>query len=224
MCRYLVIFAVALMVSNVAGQVKRANNPYAPSPVIESLVVATTKNVVAKPPSRSPEIKPVIVTIPAPAPSGALTSFYKIGVGDTVYVNLVNTAGASGNYTVRPDGTIDLAIVGSAVQVAGKTTTSAAGIIARLINVYTNPQVEVKITRFGSHKVEVFGLVERSGEKSIQREAVPLYVIKADAGVDPKATKVILKRASRTSADIFQLKDAATDDMLILPGDSVEFG
>ncbi len=223
MCRYLVILAAAILVIPVSGQIKRSNNPYAPSPLAENAVVSSTSVAVTKAPVRQPETKPATAAIQTLSPSGALTSFYKIGVGDTIFVNLVNTTGASGNYTVRSDGTILLSIVGSAVQVAGKTTASAAGTIARLINVYSNPQVEVKVSRFGSHKVEVFGLVERSGEKSIQREAIPLYVIKADAGVDPKASKVILKRAGRTTADILNLADAATDDVLILPGDSVEF-
>jgi protein involved in polysaccharide export with SLBB domain len=232
MCRIILscLFALICCSYAITAQSKRSNNPYAPSPSIESnissierVAVNVPTRTVATTTTREVKVQPSVSRdVKTTTPSGALTSIYKIGVGDILYVNIVNTSGASGYYTVRENGTIDFPIAGDNVVVGGRTTVSAAGTIARAINVYSNPQVEVKVSQYASHKVEVFGLVERSGEKCIQREAVPLYVIKAEAGVDPKATRVIVRRSSR-AVDSFLLKDASSDDILITPGDSVEF-
>jgi hypothetical protein len=56
----------------------------------------------------------------------------------------------------------------------------------------------------------------------IQRDAVPLFVIKAEAIVLPRATQVIIRRASGLT-DKFDLKDLATDDTLVYPNDIIEF-
>jgi hypothetical protein len=65
-------------------------------------------------------------------------------------------------------------------------------------------------------------MVERSGEKNIQREAMPLFVIKAEAIVNPKAAYALIRRAN-SQTETLSLKDAKVDDVLIFPGDIVEF-
>lgn len=215
-----IVFSVALLSLVSAAHAQSAsNNPYAPSPTARLV-----ERRIATPLSAPHKVTPKSTNVSqAPAANGALTSVYKIGTGDILFVNIANTAGANGYYIVREDGTIDFPIAGDTVSVAGKTTFSAAGMIARGISIYADPQIEVKVSQYASHKVDVFGLVERSGEKAIQREAVPLFVIKAEAGVDPKATHVRIRRPGKMAGGKLRLNDPATDDVLILPGDSVEF-
>ena len=47
--------------------------------------------------------------------------------------------------------------------------------------------------------------------------------IRAEAVVDPKATKAVITRAPLLKLETYDLRDANTDNVLIYPGNSVEF-
>jgi protein involved in polysaccharide export with SLBB domain len=151
------------------------------------------------------------------------TEIYKVGVGDMLFINLKNAAQGSGYQTVRTDGTIDFPLAGQDLIVAGQTVDDVEEILASRITLYPDPQIEVKIREYGSHKIAVSGLVENPGDKSLQREAIPLYVIKAEAMVSSKAAKVVITRAPLLKLETYNLHDANTDNVLIYPGNSVEF-
>ena len=151
------------------------------------------------------------------------TEIYRVGVGDVLFVNLKNSAQRSGYYTVGRDGTIDFPLAGENVVVADQTVSNIEEILASGITLYPDPQVEVRVREYGSHKITVTGLVERRGEKNLQREAIPLFVIRAEALVDAKATRVVITRAPLLKAETYDLRDGKTDDVLIYPGNSVEF-
>jgi protein involved in polysaccharide export with SLBB domain len=152
----------------------------------------------------------------------APTDIYKVAAGDVLFINLQNAAKASTYFTVLNDGTIDYPLAGEMVAVGGLTVEEIEDILREKIKLYENPLVSVKVREYGSHTVKVLGLVERSGEKYIQREAVPLFVIKAEAVVQPKANYAIVRRAN-SQTETLSLKDAKVDDVLIFPGDIVEF-
>jgi protein involved in polysaccharide export with SLBB domain len=152
----------------------------------------------------------------------APTEVYKVGVGDVLFINLQNAARASTYYTVLNDGTIDYPLAGQMVFVKGATVEEVEDMLRDKIKLYENPQVSVKVRDYASHTVSVLGMVERTGEKYIQREAVPLFVIKAEAVVQPKAAYAIVKRAN-AQTETLSLKEARSDDFLILPGDVIEF-
>lgn len=153
----------------------------------------------------------------------APTEHYMVGVGDVLFVDLKNSPRGSGYYTVRPDGTIDFPLAGENIIVSGQTSDMIEELLASGITLFADPKVEVKVRDFTSHKITVSGMVERSGEMSIQREAVPLYVIRAQAVVDTKATKAIITRAPGLRPETYDLKDPNTDGLLIYPGSSIEF-
>ena len=155
--------------------------------------------------------------------SRPLTGVYKVGVGDVLFVNLKNSARGSGYYTVRANGTIDFPLAGENVIVAGQAVDSIKEILESGITLFRDPQVEVTVREYGSHKVTVSGMVDNPGEKSLQREAIPLFVIRADAVVDPKATRAIITRGPLLKVETCDLRDANTDGILIYPGNSVEF-
>jgi protein involved in polysaccharide export with SLBB domain len=152
----------------------------------------------------------------------APTEIYKVGAGDVLFINLQNAAKASTYFTVLNDGTIDYPLAGEMVTVGGLTVEEIEDILREKIKLYESPQVSVKVREYASHSVKVLGLVEESGVKNIQREAVPLFVIKAEAVVQPKATYAIVRRAN-SQTETLNLRDPKVDDVLIFPGDIVEF-
>lgn len=159
----------------------------------------------------------------ANAESFSPTEVYKVGIGDILFINLQNSPKGSTYYTILNDGTIDYPLAGEMVTVAGLKTEEIEETLKGKIKLYENPQISVKIREYASHTITVLGLVEKAGEKKLQREAVPLYVIRAEAIVQPKAAQAIIRRANAVTETI-ELKDAKSDEVLIFPGDIVEFG
>lgn len=151
------------------------------------------------------------------------TEIYKIGVADVLFISLQNApAKASTYFTVLDDGTIDYALAGEMVSVLGLTTDEVEDLLKEKIKVIENPQISVKVREHASHSITVLGMVEKAGEKYLQREAMPLYIVKAEAIVQPKANLAVIKRANAETENI-DLKDAKSDDVLIFPGSVVEF-
>ena len=153
----------------------------------------------------------------------APTEIYKVGIGDVLFISLQNAPGKASTYfTVLNDGTIDYPLAGEMVAVQGLTTEDIEDLLKEKIKLYENPQVSVKVREHGSHTITVLGLVGKAGEKHLQREAMPLYVVRAEAIAQANASLVIIKRANSETENI-DLKDAKSEDILIFPGDIVEF-
>lgn len=151
------------------------------------------------------------------------TEIYKLGVGDILFISLQNAPAKDSTYfTVLNDGTIDYPLAGELVPVAGLTTDEVEDLLGEKITLYKNPQVSVRVRDYASHPITVLGLVEKPGEKFLQREAIPLFVVKAEAIAQPKADRVIIRRADSTTQTL-DLKDSKTDETLIFTGDFVEF-
>ena len=148
---------------------------------------------------------------------------YKVGVGDVLFISLQNAPSNTSNYfTVLNNGTIDYPLAGEMITVAGMTAEEIEDLLKGKIKLYENPQVSVKLREYSSHSITVLGLVEKSGQKFLQREAIPLYVVRAEAIVQPKAERVIIKRADSTT-EKFDLKDSKYENILVFPGDIIEF-
>ena len=244
-------FTLLLTLSaNTFSQTVGRNNPYSPSPNSKPKPTNATENkpagnsgntdislfVIQRSVSQIPDDRRPMIDIRPSIAQATLkiakvpatktlppTETYKIGVGDVLFVDLKNSPQGSGYFTVRNDGTIDYPLAGDNVVVAEKTIDTAEETIVGGITLFSAPQVEVKVRQYGSHKINVSGMVEASGEKNLQREAMPLFAIKAEAIVNPKATRVIIIREPQSKAEIYDLRDSKTDDVLIFPGNSVEF-
>lgn len=152
----------------------------------------------------------------------APTENYKIGVGDILFINLQNSSKGSTLFTVLNDGTIDYPLANEMVAVAGLTTEEIEDVLREKVKLYENPLVSVKVREYSSHKITVLGLVEKSGERFIQREAVPLFVVRAEAIVQPAASRVVIRRADSTT-ETFSLKDEKSENTLVFPNDIIEF-
>ncbi|HRI03152.1 MAG TPA: polysaccharide biosynthesis/export family protein [Pyrinomonadaceae bacterium] len=242
---FISLFIVVLVAAtNIAAQKldkKGNNNPYSPSPtatmnenvaISDPKIIKSSDDIPAKV-SRDVEVvrtttQPVVPPTSTPAKNvdrtpGMPVETYNVGIGDVLFVNLKNAPNASGYYTVRDDGTIDFPLAGDNVVVKGKTASEITTFIQSAVTLYSNPQVEVKVREFSSHKINVTGMAERKGERTIQREAVPLFVVIADVNVDPTATKVLIRRNQLSNVESYNLSDAKTDNIIIYPGNSVEF-
>jgi hypothetical protein len=52
---------------------------------------------------------------------------------------------------------------------------------------------------------------------------MPLFAIRAEAGVNAKADRALVTRAPMLKVESYDLRQVKTDDVLIYPGNSVEF-
>ncbi len=157
------------------------------------------------------------------AAAAAPTEIYKIGVGDVLFVSLQNAPAKDSTYfTVLNDGTIDYPLAGEMIAVGGLTTDEIEDALKEKVKLYENPQISVKIREHASHRITVLGLVEKPGEKYLQREAMPLFIVRAEAVVQSKASLAVIKRAD-SETETIDLKDPKSDDVLIFPNDIVEF-
>jgi protein involved in polysaccharide export with SLBB domain len=148
---------------------------------------------------------------------------YKVGIGDVLFISLQNAPSKESNYfTVLNNGTIDYPLAGEMISVTGFTAEEIEDLLKEKIKLYENPQVSVKLREYASHSITVLGLVEKAGVKFLQREAIPLYVVRAEAVVQSKASGVSIKRAN-SQTEKFDLKDAKYEEVLVFPGDIVEF-
>ncbi|MFL6374022.1 MAG: polysaccharide biosynthesis/export family protein [Pyrinomonadaceae bacterium] len=191
------------------------NNPFSANPESGSTVAAVQHTKPGQAGTKTPSVG-------ANETAASLTEIYKIGAGDTLSIVLENAPNASGYYSVSANGTIDFPLAGNAPKVGGMTAAEASQMLSSRITLYQNARLQITVREFGSHKINVSGLVERNGERFLQREAVPLFTIKADVGLNATATKVMVKR-STGAAETYVLSDLKTDDVLICSGDSIDF-
>jgi len=242
----LMIFAMSsILLFSMAGFAQIAdnskrNNPYSPSPTgkfnqkqlaatpsqnipVEGIFISQNQNLPAIE-DRQAVAQRTMRVINKPESNPVLPSeIYKVGIGDTLFIDLKNSSQGSRYCTVRTDGTIDYPLAGENLIAAGQPVEAIREMLASGITLFPDPQVEVKVREFGSHKITVSGYVENPGEKNLQREAMPLYAIISEAVVSPQATKAVVKRAPLVKLESYDLGDAATDNVLIYPGNSVEF-
>ncbi len=120
------------------------------------------------------------------------------------------------------DGTIDYPLAGQMVSVTGLTSEEIEDSLKEKIKLFENPRVVVKVREHASHSITVLGLVEKAGEKFLPREAMPLYFVRAEAVVQSKANQAVIKH-SNSGSEILDLNDTKNDNVLIFPGDIVEF-
>ncbi|HEX8181689.1 MAG TPA: polysaccharide biosynthesis/export family protein [Pyrinomonadaceae bacterium] len=162
---------------------------------------------------------------PPVAPVAPPTSIYRVGVGDMLDIRLVNsTARDSTLYTILTGGLLDYPLAGDPVNVNGLTPDEIGARLSAELKrrgVYDRAQFRVTVRDFVSHTVMVSGLVDQPGHKVLRREAVPLYVVLAEALPRADAGRaVIISRAAGTSRTV-DLSDPAALNELVAAGDVI---
>ncbi len=155
-----------------------------------------------------------------------LTSIYRIGVGDVLDIRLLNLSEArqSTLFTVLAGGVVEYPLLTNPMNVSGLTTDELAlQLISALRKrgVYDKPQVRVSVRDYASHAVLVSGLAGDPGTKILRREAIPLYVVVAEAQPKPEAGRAIVISHSTGKTTSADLNDAAAMNMLVQQGDVV---
>jgi polysaccharide export outer membrane protein len=162
----------------------------------------------------------------AVTPAEPLTSVYRVGIGDVLDIRLLNDKDPrqSTLYTVLAGGALEYPLLHDPVTVAGMTTEElSAQLIAELRHrgIFQHPQVRVSVREYASHTVLVSGLVGDPGTKILRREAIPLYVIVAEAQPKPEAGRAVVISHATGKATNVDLNDAAGLNALVQAGDVV---
>jgi len=156
---------------------------------------------------------------PAVSPS-SLTRIYRVGVGDVLDIRLLNTPSRESTlFTVLAGGIVEYPLIDEPIKVVGLSTEEIGARLTGKIKVIDHPRVVVSVRDHSSHNVIVTGLVYNPGSKVLRQEAVPLYVVLAEAVARPGAAKATITRAGQTIA--VDLGDQAATSTLLLNGDLV---
>jgi protein involved in polysaccharide export with SLBB domain/Flp pilus assembly protein TadD len=154
-----------------------------------------------------------------------LTSVYRVGVGDVLDIRLLNTpTSRSTLFTVMSGGLIEYPLIGGSLTVAGLTTDEiGARLTAELKRrgLSGDSQVVVGVRDYTSHSVIVSGLVNYPGRKTMQREAMPLYVLMAEAQLRPDAGRAVIMRTGEPPITVNDLMEPAALNVLVRDGDVV---
>lgn len=184
-------------------------------------VIAFNYDVVTPGPSAAPppESGSTIVV-----PAVALTEVYRVGVGDVLDIQLPGLPNSESTlFTVMEGGVLDYPLAREKVKVSELTTGEIAAVLRQQIKILENPEVEVKVRDFASHTVVINGFVAAPGRKALRREAVPLFVVLAEAQQLPEATQATVIR-SGSFPETVNLADKEATSTLILPGDVINIG
>ena len=161
----------------------------------------------------------------APGDEPSLTKIYRIGPNDVLDVRLNESDSTRSTlYTVTPSGLLEYPMLNEPLPVAGLTAEEIGGKIEAELTkraLVENPKVMVGVRDYVSHAILVSGLVKESGTKFLRREAVPLYVVVADAQPAPEAARVTVVRNEQHQIYEIDLTQAADMDLLIRHGDVI---
>lgn len=181
-------------------------------------------NLTERPRVASPNVSkaPAASAITAPTTSTAPTQTYRVGIGDILDIQLPDSISTRSTlYTVTAGGFLDYPLVGAPLQIAGLTTDAIAQRLRASIKVLDNPQINVKVRDYASHTVNVIGFVSLPGSKVLRREAVPLYVVIAEAMPLGEATNVTVVRNGRDIATV-NLRDQNAMNQLVVANDTLK--
>jgi protein involved in polysaccharide export with SLBB domain len=149
------------------------------------------------------------------------STVYRVGVGDVLDIRLLNAGGRESTlFMVMAGGLLEYPLAGEPIQVAGLTTDEIDRQLTAAVKVYENPELVVSVREYASHTVIVTGLVNDPGTKVLRREAVPLYVVLAEARPRPEAGRATIMRAGGQSVEL-KLADARDMATLVMPNDVI---
>ena len=144
-----------------------------------------------------------------------LTKIYRVGPGDVLEVRLTGSASAQPTlHTVTPAGLFQHPQLSAPLPGAGLTleelSASIEGDLKR--RSYPNMNVVVTVNEYVSHTILVSGLVKEPGVKILKREAIPLYVVVADAQPLPEAENVTVLRHDSNETYVIDLSQTIRDE------------
>jgi protein involved in polysaccharide export with SLBB domain len=180
-------------------------------------------------PSSQPLDSNTVTPSPAKPPSDdiALTKIYRVGPNDVLDVRVNDSQSPKSTlFTITPAGLLEYPLLVEPLTVTGLTVEEIGARIAEDLKkraLIEDPKVIVGVRDYGSHTIIISGLVKDAGTKFLMREAIPLYVVVADAQPLPEAAKVTLVRNDLNQIFEVDLTRAADMNLLVRPGDVLTF-
>ena len=204
---------------------------------ISAKVPVTPEKTLDKPPEKRPETAPEKVpeSVPEKAPDTAddvnaaasessLTKIYRVGPNDVLDIRINDDASQSTLFTITASGLLEHPMLAEPLAAGGLTTDEISSRLVSEIKrraLMENPRVTVGVRDYASHTILVSGLVKDSGTKILRREAIPLYVVVADAQPLPEAARVtVLRNESNQTFDV-ELAESSQMNLLVRPGDVI---
>lgn len=173
--------------------------------------------------STAPPIRQPPISAPTSSEPVSPTSIYRVGPGDMLDIRVLSRPSNSSTlFTILAGGLLEYPLAEEPLMVAGMTTDEIdARLTAELERraVVSDPEVIVSVREYGSHIVIISGLVADPGSKVIRREAIPLYVVLADAQPAPEAGQVEVTSHRTNEQSVIDLADQSAMNMLVYPGD-----
>jgi polysaccharide export outer membrane protein len=166
----------------------------------------------------------MIIAPVARAQSTPSSEAYLLGPGDTIDVVIYGEADLTRTVTIKPDGTVSLALLGE-VKAAGKTTKQFADELARQYKKYLKqPSITVTVREFRVERIYILGQVSRPGEYQLRPASGIMELLASAGGPTNRADlgKVVVIRG-KTEAMQLNLLEAfvanKNPDVKLLPGD-----
>jgi protein involved in polysaccharide export with SLBB domain len=178
-------------------------------------------------PSTSKPAESIAPTPIAPIDEISLTKVYRVGPNDVLDVRFNDAtpdAAKSTLFTITPSGLLEFPLLSEPLPVSGLTIEEISSKIEDELTkraLVQDPKVVVGVRDYASHTILVSGLVKESGTKILRREAIPLYVVVADAQPLPEAARVAVVRNNSNEMYEIDLTKSADMNLLVRPGDVV---
>lgn len=150
---------------------------------------------------------------------------YRVGIGDVLDVWLSTArSDKSTLFTVSASGVLEHPILAHPLIVAGLTTEEISDRIKaelKRLKLDENTEVLIGVREYVSHAILVSGLVKDPGMKILRREAIPLYVVLADAQPMPEAGRATIVSKEMSVPTIVELSDPKALSLVVRPGDVI---
>ena len=154
-----------------------------------------------------------------------LTKIYRVGPSDVLDIRINDASSPQSTlFTITSTGFLEHPLLTEPMQVRGLTVDEIGARLEselkrRALN--DNPKVSVGVRDYASHTILVSGLVKDAGTKILRREAIPLYVVVADAQPLPEAARVTVVRNESNETFESELGHATEMNLLVRPGDVI---
>jgi polysaccharide export outer membrane protein len=154
-----------------------------------------------------------------------LTKIYRVGPADVLDIR-INDNGATQStlFTITAAGFLEHPMLAEPIAAGGLTTDEISTRLESELKrraLIEAPKVLVGVRDYASHTILVSGLVKESGPKILRREAIPLYVVVADAQPLPEAEHVTVVRNETNETFEADLAKANEMNLLVRSGDVV---
>jgi len=156
----------------------------------------------------------------------ALTKIYRVGPNDVLDIRINDNANASQStlFTITASGLLEHPMLAEPLLAGGLTTDEISSKFESELKrraLIDNPKVSVGVRDYASHTILVSGLVKETGTKILRREAIPLYVVVADAQPLPEAARVTVLRNESNKTFEVELAESSEMNLLVRPGDVI---